>query len=195
MVIFDTLQDQTLLRLLADGAVGVIPTDTVYGLVARADNPQAVQKLYALKHRERKPGTTIAADASQLVALGLPPAAVRQAARLWPNPLSVVMPLGSELAYLHAGIGSAPFRVVASDQLGRFLRQSGPLLTSSANLPGMPPAASLAEAQRYFGGQVDFYVDGGVLDNEPSTIVRLDGDKVEIIREGALPAAKVRSLL
>lgn len=185
-----------LVRMLAAGAVGVLPTDTLYGLVASAGNQRAVQKLYALKSRERKPGTTIAASADQLVALGVPRATIERVAKLWPNPLSIVVELDEKLAYLHAGVGSSPFRVVAAHALKSLLEKTEPLLTSSANLPGQPPANNLAEARRYFGDQVDFYVDGGMRSGSaPSTIIRFDGDNVQVLREGAIPAKKVKELL
>ena len=53
------------------GAVAVIPTDTVYGIVARANDQQAVAGLYQLNHREHKPGTLIAATIDQLGELGI----------------------------------------------------------------------------------------------------------------------------
>jgi len=196
VVFFDSLNDPMLVRMLAAGAVGVLPTDTVYGLVATAGNPRAVQKLYALKSRERKPGTTIAASAEQLIALGVPRLTIERVAKLWPNPLSVVIELDENLAYLHAGVGSSPFRVVATAALKSLLEKTGPLLTSSANLPGQPPATNLAEARRYFGSQVDFYVDGGLRkDNAPSTIIRLGSKGAQVLREGAIPAKKVKELL
>lgn len=68
---FETITDARLAELLLASAVGVIPTDTVYGLVARASDEAAVARLYSLKPRENKPGTIIAASIDQLVELGI----------------------------------------------------------------------------------------------------------------------------
>ena len=62
MQIFKGLDDPKLVAVLQSGAVGVMPTDTVYGLVCQATNESSVARLYALKARENKPGTIIAAD-------------------------------------------------------------------------------------------------------------------------------------
>ncbi len=73
---YTQLTDETLINEIKRGAVGVLPTDTVYGLAASALNPEATKKLYTLKNRERKPGTVIAASYEQLIRLGvfaLPP--------------------------------------------------------------------------------------------------------------------------
>jgi L-threonylcarbamoyladenylate synthase len=176
---------------LNTGGVGVVPTDTVYGLVARAADRDAVAKLYGLKHREHKPGTVIAASVEQLVDLGVPEHYLRRVAHLWPNPLSVEMPLGDELGYLHQDTGRQAYRVVADESLREVLKQTGPLLTSSANQPGEPGSVNVQEARDYFGDKVDFYVDGGDLSGRaPSTIIRVVADGVEVIRQGAVEIGK-----
>ena len=186
MKIFYSLTDPDLTALLAAGAVGVMPTDTVYGLVARADRPESVARMYALKQREAKPGTSIAASVEQLQALGLPTADLDRVAHLWPNPISVVMP--HPLTYIHQGRGDSPFRVVADPVLQGLLTQTGPLVTTSANAPGEPTAHDLASAQAYFGDQVDFYVDDARSQGErpASTIIGLSDDGVVVFRQGAI---------
>lgn len=187
MQIFSSTNDAQLARLLKDGAVGVLPTDTVYGLVCRAADAQAVAKLYALKSRENKPGTIIAAKLQQLIDLGLRARFLKAEEDFWPNPLSVVTPCGDELAYLHLGQRSLAVRIPANARIRELLERTGPLLTSSANLPGQPTATNLAEAQAYFGEQVDFYVEGGTIsDPVPSTVIRIVDDAIEVLREGAV---------
>lgn len=169
------------------GAVGVLPTDTVYGLVCSAQNEQAVQRLYALKSREMKPGTVVAADVEQLVALGIPRRYFTAAQQYWPAPISVVVPLGIRLPYLHQGVGSVAIRIPKDKVLHELLQQTGPLLTSSANQPGEPPANTVAQARQYFGDSVDFYEDGGDLTGkQASTIIRIVDDAVEVLRHGAV---------
>ncbi len=173
--------------ILNAGGVGVMPTDTVYGLVARAADKAAVARLYALKRRERKPGTVIAASVEQLIELGVPEQHLRRVERWWPNPLSVETPLGEDLAYLHQDTGRQGFRVVADEHVRQVLEQTGPLVTSSANQPGEPGATVLQEARDYFGDKVDFYVDKGDLSGRaPSTIIRVVADEIEVIRQGAV---------
>ncbi|MEJ0072893.1 MAG: L-threonylcarbamoyladenylate synthase [Candidatus Saccharibacteria bacterium] len=187
MHVFTSLHDPELIALLKQGAVGVVPTDTVYGLVCRADMESAVSRLYALKHREQKPGTVIAGRLQQLIDLGLRARYLKAVEHYWPNPLSVVIPCGEDLAYLHQGRHSLAVRIPADDSIRAFLSQTGVLLTSSANLPGEPIAENLAEAQAYFGDGVDFYVDGGtVVDRPPSTVIRIIDDAIEVLREGAI---------
>lgn len=186
MQLFHSLTDPKLVSAILQGGVGVLPTDTLYGLVARAADPIAVERLYTLKHRIKKPGTTIAATPEQLIELGVDARIVAEAAQFWPAPLSIILSLGENLTYLHQGLHESPFRIVADENLQLFLQKTGPLITSSANQPGQPPARTIAEAQMYFGDTVDFYVDAGDIgDRMPSTIARLTDSGLEVLRAGA----------
>ena len=179
--------DQTARQLLQPRAIGVIPTDTVYGVVARAADQAAVARLYQLKHREGKPGTIIAASIDQLVELGIKYRYLKAVEQFWPGAVSVVIPCGLELTYLHQGKHSLAVRVPDHTELRALLMQTGPLLTSSANHPAEPLATSLSEARAYFKDEVDFYIDGGDLsDHKPSTIIRIIDDAIEVLRPGAV---------
>ncbi len=179
--------EQTVTDLQQPSAIGVIPTDTVYGVVARASDQAAVARLYAVKNRTNKPGTLIAASIEQFVALGIERRYLKAVEQFWPGPVSVILPAGEDLAYLHAYKGTLAVRVPDDDDLIGLLEQVGPLLTSSANQPGEPPAVSVNEARNYFGDEVDFYVDGGDLSGrKPSTVVRIIDDEIEVVREGAV---------
>jgi L-threonylcarbamoyladenylate synthase len=178
------------------GMIGVIPTDTLYGVVCSAALPEAITRLYALKKRERKPGTVIAASIDQLAELGVPKRYLTAVQQFWPNPISVVIPLGDHLKELHAGKGSVAFRVPDNEQLISLLQRTGPLLTSSANHPGEQPAQVISEAEKYFGDEVDFYVDGGDLSSaKPSTVIRMVDDAVEVLREGAVTVTERGEIL
>lgn len=171
--------------MIRRGAVCVMPTDTVYGIVCSASLAQSVDRLYELKHRENKPGTIIAADTEQLVALGIPRRSLAGVKHFWPNPLSVVVPDGTNLGYIDGGLGSLAVRVPRHEQLRALLIQIGPLLTSSANTAGHPPAESMGEAIAYFGESVEVYVDGGNISGvPPSTLIRVVDDAIEVLRQG-----------
>jgi L-threonylcarbamoyladenylate synthase len=173
--------------LQTETCVGVIATDTVYGLVARATDRAAVTRLYYLKKREQKPGTLIAASIEQLEHLGLKRRYLQAVSQFWPGAVSVIIPCGPELKYLHQGKSSLAVRIPNVPELRRLLEQTGPLLTSSANQPGDPTAVTIDQAKKYFGDQVDFYSDGGDLSgHQPSTILRIIDDEIEIIRLGAV---------
>lgn len=187
MVTFNALQNRELIKLLHNGSVGVIPTDTVYGLACIASDKLAVTRLYGLKSRENKPGTLIAANIDQIAELGIPRRYLTAVEKFWPNPISIIIPTSPELKYLDLGKMSLALRVPDDEEISKLLLKTGPLLTSSANKPGEPPAMNIQQAYGYFGDLVDFYVDGGDLsDRLSSTIIRVIDDAVDVIREGAV---------
>ncbi len=180
------MNNTEVIEAIKHGAVGVLPTDTVYGLVCSAAKEQSVQRLYQLKSREMKPGTLVAASVDQLVELGIPRRYLVAVQDYWPGAISIVIPLGLKLPYLHQGKGSIAVRVPGDEQFRDVLLQTGPLLTSSANQPGETPAVNINEAKHYFSDTVDFYQDGGDLSGrEPSTIIRVVDDTIEVLRQGA----------
>jgi len=177
-----------LINLIKSGKVGILPTDTLYGLVASVKNINAINRLYELKSRERKPGTVIFSNPSQLKDLGVDNKYLKQAIKYWSQPISIIMPVDDKLFYLHQGVSSLAFRLVRDKNLVKLLNVTGPLMTSSANLPGKQPATTITEAKSYFDNKVDFYIDGGDLTNrQASTIIRLKKDGFEVIRQGSVP--------
>ncbi len=180
---------------LARGGVGVMPTDTIYGIVGSALQRGAVERIYRLRKRHpQKPMIILIATPRDMQKFGImPDAAARKVLeRVWPGKVSVVLPLSvrrrkliKELKYLHRGTGTLAFRVPASAGLRVLLRRTGPLVAPSANREGQPPARTIRAAKRYFGDRVDFYVDKGKLISKPSTLISITGGKMVVLRKGS----------
>lgn len=183
---FDQLSSESL-QSLENGGVGVMPTDTVYGIVTQVNNPESVKRLYLLKSRDCNPGTIMASSTQQLIEMGVEPRYVKIASVFWPNPISVVMPVNDSLSYVHLGKNSLAFRIVADPEIAKLLDITGPLLTSSANHPSQKVADTVNEASDYFGNSVDFYIDGGDYSGaQASTIIRIDETGIKLLRNGSI---------
>ena len=176
------------IETLKQGGIAVIPTDTLYGIVASARIPEAVELVYRIRGRERaKPCIVLLADSAGLEEFGvaLTESETEFLKQYWPGAVSVVLSCTEErFSYLHRGTGTLAFRVPDNQWLHEVLREAGPLVAPSANLAGMPTATTIDEARRYFQDQVDVYEDAGKLESEPSTLVRLDAHGVSILRAG-----------
>lgn len=177
MFIATTLRDPRIVAALQRGGVGVLRTDTLYGLVASADNEAAVERVYVLKRRDDgKSPIVLIADIEQMFDQ------VNERERhvlddVWPGKVSVIMPARQAPAWLTRGNESVAYRLPEHDELRQLLRQTGPLIAPSANVQSQPPAMTVAEAMEYFGDAVDFYVDGGrVTEASPSHLIRVLGD-------------------
>lgn len=183
-----SLTDPRLAEIIIGGGVGIIPTDTVYGLVGSASNKAAIEKLYTLKFRERQPGTTIGASVEQLQALGFPNHMLAVASQYWPDAISVEMTTEKIPDYLRAGQTHMAARIPKYPDLLELLYRTGPLMTTSANTLKSPTSRTSGEAIAYFGEDVDFYVDAGDLgERSPSTIIGFDtSGQVVVYRQGAV---------
>jgi L-threonylcarbamoyladenylate synthase len=181
-------------EVLDAGDLVVIPTDTVYGIAARPDDPAAIAAVFAVKERPSdKPLPILAATPSDLDQIALLGDLARRAARYWPGPLTLVVPRapGFDLDLGGAPGGSAQsqgvaVRVPACGVALELLRASGPLAVTSANLSGDRPATTVSEARAALGAKVRAYLDGGVCAGRPSTVVSLVGD-IELLRAGPIP--------
>ena len=173
---------------LQQGGVGILPTDTIYGLVGRALSKKAVEKIYKLKKRNPRKSFIIlinSLDDLRLFGIKLDRKTRRFLRGLWPAKISVILPCrGEKFRYLHRGAHSLAFRLPKKKWLRELLKKTGPLVAPSANPEGKKPAATLKEAKDYFGNGVDFYLGGGRLKSKPSTIIRLDKNQIEVIRKG-----------
>lgn len=167
-----------------------MPTDTLYGVVASAMDAAAVERVYRVRGRdEGKPCIVLIGDIDALERFGIVLGERMRSMleEVWPGKVSVILPCPDErFAYLHRGTGTIAFRVPDVPALRGLLRKTGPLIAPSANPQGKPPAKTIAEAKNYFGDTVDFYIDGGTLDSEPSTVVRFIDGKLSVVREGAV---------
>lgn len=185
MKIFSGLEFVGLAEVLKSIGVVVMSTDTVFGLACSARSPEAVSRMYAVKQRSGKPGTIIAASFRQLVDLGFDSVVTSKANEMfWPAPVSVVLDAPDELEYLHMGKKSLAVRVPEPKWLRDLLVVTGPLATTSANLPGEPTAKTIDEAKEIFGDKVDFYFDNGTSNEaKPSKIFKISVDgTIETIR-------------
>lgn len=170
---------------LARGDIGVLPTDTVYGVVAALRYPAAVTRLFRVKPRDGKPGTVIAASIEDLVPYGVARSDLQIVSRYWPGPISVVV--NHQADEISQGKETIAVRIPEGEALQGLLRVTGPLMTSSANMPGEPTAESIDAAIDYFGDTVDFYVDGGSMaQRQPSTIVQVIDDELVVLRQGSV---------
>lgn len=187
---------------LQAGGVLAYPTETVYGFGTMIDG-DAVERLVAMKRRPAsKPFLLLISDTPMIARLGLEltPMASMLAARHWPGPLTLVLPGGERRIpdRLRGPEGGIAVRWTPHVGLQRLIAALGdPITSTSANLPGVPPAVTAREILEQWGTEVRRgelrLLDGGRLpDSAPSTVVDCTGPRPRVIRPGAIPAATLR---
>lgn len=173
-------------EILKNGGIGIIPTDTIYGLTGKALARASVARIYELRKRNlKKPMIILISSLADLNLFGIKigSKAEKYLKALWPASVSVILPcMSPKFFYLHRGKKSLAFRLPDKKNLLQLLKKTGPLVAPSANPEGMLPAKNIKEAKKYFGGKVDFYWDEGRLDAAPSSIIKIKEGKIEVIR-------------
>ncbi len=172
--------------ILKEGGIGVIPTDTLYGLVGQALSQVAVDRIYALKQRPpQKPCIILVSSIEDLEQFGvdLDMETHEILKELWPGPTSIILPIKADhLSYLDRGTHTLAFRLPDNIDLVKLLSLTGPLIAPSANPDSQPPAETIDQAQAYFGPHVDFYVDGGRRNGSPSRLIKLENGQMTVLR-------------
>jgi L-threonylcarbamoyladenylate synthase len=178
--------------VLRAGGLVAYPTETFYGLGARALDALAVARVARAKGRpDGKPLPLLAADRDQVEAVArLEGLAARLAERLWPGPLTLVLPAREGLPpELTAGGATVAVRVPGSEVARALAAAAGEALVStSANLSGEPPVTRARALSPALAARVDRVLDGGETPGgAPSTLVAVEGDGVRLVRAGAVP--------
>ncbi|MCI4334124.1 MAG: threonylcarbamoyl-AMP synthase [Thermoplasmata archaeon] len=173
------------LRALEEGELVVYPTDTLYGLAARADDPSALRRLFRAKHRP--PGQPVSVAVSSWAELeplaDLLPSHRSFLRRHVPGPVTALLPPSSRarhrLSGLIANSGCLGVRIPDHPVAREFARRAGPITATSANRHGEPTASSLAGVRSQLGRSVAVYLGGGPPPSgRPSKIVDLTGVRV-----------------
>ncbi len=187
-------------RILQSGGLVAVPTETVYGLAARADDTAAVAKIYAAKGRPGFNPLIVHVDTlAQAEALAEFSDLARQIARAaWPGPLTLVLPRRADAPLadaVSAGLPTIALRMPAHPVMRALIRESGCVLAApSANLSNAISPTTAAHVAASLGGRIDAILDGGACENGlESTIlaVRHDGT-LDILRPGPFDLARLR---
>lgn len=194
------LVDQVVATLEAGGVIAY-PTETVYGIGCSAYDNKAVQRIYDLKGRDSsKAMILIAADLLQISELveSVPEAAETLMDSFWPGPLTMVFNASDKLnEFAIKRSKTIAVRIPACPICLAMLKSCDfPIVSTSANKSGQPPATNAGQVMSTFSGQLDLIVDGGeTLSSVPSTVIDVTRTPPKIIREGAISQLEISTVL
>lgn len=186
---------QRAVQTLQLGGIVAMPTDTVYGIAAQLTNPEAIERLYAVKGREHtKAIAVLIGSPEQLGQVAHAPsaAALRLAAHFWPGALTLVVPRQAALPANLSQTDTVGVRVPDHALAQQLLLASGPLAVTSANLSGQPDALNAEAVLEQLSGRIELILDGGAtLGAVPSTVVDTIIWPPRILRPGPLSENEV----
>ena len=175
--------------LMRNGVV-ILPTDTLYGIVGRAESKKAINRIYKIKGRdENKPFIVLITSYKDLKKfdVNIDMAQAKFLKKIWPGQVSAILPCKLvKYNYLHRGVKAIAFRMIGKKNLNLFklINKVGPLVAPSANRQGEKSVGSITEAEKYFGEEVDLYIDGGMKKSVPSTLIKYENKNWVVLRQG-----------
>ena len=188
-------------EILRRGGMAAYPTDTVYGLGARADDAAAVRRVFELKSRPLDQALPLLiGDRSplEMVVRTVSPLANILIRRFWPGALTLVLPKGAALPDAVTGGGDTVAVRLPGHPVPRALAAAlgVPVVGTSANLSGMPSALTADEVRAQLGDRVEIIIDGGrVTGGIESTVLDLTGTVPRILREGAVSRLELAEIV
>ena len=179
-------------RVLDNGGIIIMPTDTVYGIACNCFNERAIEKLFDIKTRARyKPINVLtdSVDKMNQVAKNISKKEQELIDKYMPGSLTIIFDKKDDVPkILTGGLETIGIRIPNDARALSILKSVDyPLATTSANISGQPDGVKIEDFIREFDGKVDIIIDGGITDlQQVSTIVQVDGDEIKLIREGTI---------
>ena len=187
---------------LEKGGAVVLPTETVYGLFAKALDKKAVNLVYQLKRRPRDKALNLnVAHLDDILnfSKNQPPYLQKLVDSFLPGPLTIILEANDKVPYwVNSDLTTVGFRMPSHPITLELIRAFGPLIGPSANISGHTSGVSFEEILKEFGQEVLGIEDDAFLTGQDSTIIDLSGSKVKILRQGSIKQedilAKIREI-
>lgn len=191
--IYSTNQIDLAAKDIQNGQVVAFPTETVYGVGADATNPEAVKKVFAVKHRPRNNPLNVTVDGLDMVkkyTTKISDAAKKLIKRFWPGPLTIILPLkpGTLSSVINGGLRTIAFRDPDTKITLDLIRKAGvPIVGPSGNISGKPSPTLPQHVMHDMNGKIAGIIDGGECDiGIDSTVVDMTRDIPLVLRPGTV---------
>ncbi|ASO69300.1 TPA: threonylcarbamoyl-AMP synthase [Streptococcus pyogenes] len=179
-----------LASIIESGDALVLPTETVYGLFAKALDEKAVNAVYDLKQRPRDKAMNLnVADFNSILAFSKEqPRYLKKLYQAFlPGPLTIILKANDQVPYwINSGLSTVGFRLPSHPITAALIQKTGPLIGPSANLSGKASGRVFDHIMQDFDFQVFGYADDPFLTGKDSTILDLSGERAVILRQGAI---------
>ena len=180
-----------LVEVINNGNIAVVPTDTVYGIIGDATNIDVIHKVYEVKKRDySKPLILMVSSIDMLEKYVLEVNDIEKKLidRYWPGKLTILFKKNNNIDDLiTSGSKLVGIRYPDNNELNELMgKLNKPLISTSCNISSKEVITSIDMLEEDISKHVSYVYDGGILSDTSSTIVRVNGDKIEIIRDGEL---------
>ncbi len=188
--------EEKLIRLINEGKLIIMPTDTIYGIIGDATKEEVIEKVYEVKERNHnKPLLILVSNMEMLkeLTLEIPELTKKIINKFWPGPLTILFKKSNKVSNkLTANSPYIAIRMPNDKRLLNIMDKIGkPLISTSANISSHDAIMNPNQLEKRMREKIDYIVEEGTIENEASTLIKIENNHIEILREGAL-ASKIK---
>lgn len=186
-------------EVIKNGGVVIMPTDTIYGIIADATNEYAIQRVYEMKKRnENKPMLMLVNSIEMLekYVSSINDIERKLIDELWPGALTIIFKKRNVSDLLTGGLDTVGIRFPDNELLIDIMNELNvPLLSTSVNVSGDESATCINNINKLILDNVDYVYDIGECKGEPSTIVVVDNNELKVLREGVIKSKEIFDII
>lgn len=188
-----------IVEVIKNGGVVIMPTDTIYGIIADATNEKAIQKVYEIKKRnENKPMLMLVNGIKMLnkYVSSINDIEKKLIDELWPGALTIIFNKKNVSDLLTGGLDTVGIRYPDNELLINIMNELNvPLLSTSVNVSGDASATCIDNINESILNNVDYVYDVGECKGEASTIVVVKGSELRVLREGSIKSNEIYDIV
>lgn len=178
-------------NVIENGGLVITPTDTIYGIMADATNEAVIKKVFEVKQRSYNKPLIVLVDSFEMLENYTEEISEKERKiidKFWPGLVTIIFKKNSKISNLiTGGNDTVAIRIPDNKDLLKIISKlNRPVISTSANITGTEVITSIEMLEKDLIDKIDYIEDGGILNNESSTIIKIDDDKVNILREGKI---------
>ena len=182
---------EKIINEIKKGHLVIMPTDTIYGIIADATNEKTIKKVYLAKERSfHKPLLILISNEKMLqeLVIEIPSLVQKLIKKYWPGPLTILFKKSQKVSsLLTAGSDYVAIRMPRDNRLLEIMNQlNRPLISTSANISSHNPITNPSQIEPRMREKIDYILDEGTVNKEASTLIKVENNKIEILRDGQL---------
>lgn len=189
--------NQVIEKLIA-GEIVIAPTETIYGMLVRADSEKSVKKLYFLKQRKiEQPMAVFVGNLEMMMHYGEMTPVIQRLAKIFlPGPVTLITKAHKGTRLPVVIDGKIGMRISSSLVIEKIMQNTPfPVTATSANISGQNENVTVDESYNIFGDEISFYLDGGGSENISSTVVDCTENPPVVLRKGVVPSEAIMDAL
>ncbi|MGN0965990.1 MAG: L-threonylcarbamoyladenylate synthase [Candidatus Coprovivens sp.] len=188
-----------IVEVIKDGGVVIMPTDTIYGIIADATNESAIQRVYEMKKRNENKPMLMLVNGKEMLEKYV--SSINDVERklideLWPGALTIILKKKNVSDLLTGGLDTVGIRFPDNELLIDIMNELNvPLLSTSVNVSGAESATCINNISNSILDSIDYVYDVGECKGEPSTIVVVNNNELKVLREGIIKSNEIFDII